>query len=509
MRSGMEHSMGEDVRLRCPLFLLSEETVGEFENLLRDLRGGGYTPLSLRELFRCRRGLRSWPPRPCAVLFRGVSFAALQGILPLLDRWETPAGLFCRAPYGDEEKEALRSSRWLQFYGEAEADLASLLPDGRNAHIAAFYETPGARIGEWLRERRIWMAVTDGRSMGTVPGGVDLLYALPVHPGNRLPELLARWHRSLTSGPEGQEVGMRLEEPQAASILLPLAERIPVSAFSPAVYLGVLGNTPRVLAGTDWAPVFDPSDGSYRLCPPWDALTEQPLVAACGEDLRRALEEGRYPFLRSRAFPSGQLLLFGYNGEKGLFSGMAASDPDGYIRANFRPHTLETFFRAGDAAGVWSSLAPDPSKLPGSPEQAAAWAEEGMGDLPAEDGLYHGWRASVAFANRLTEGGSASAASLRAFLEERGLNALRLGYLYEREALFAEPSEKYLRLFESEGRPVLQALRGRETPEGALPQTGVLLQRLLNAEELCRRSFSEELARMQALREFQRKKTAK
>lgn len=512
----MEHPLDGDVRLRCPLFLFSGETVGELEALLRDLRGGGYTPLSLRELFRCRRGLRSWPPRPCAVLLREVPFAMLQGVLPLLERWETPVSLFCRAPYGETEAEALRTSRWMHFYGEADGmeDPASLLPDGRDAHIAAFCEMPDTRTVAFLREKRIWMAVTARVPIGNAPGGVDLLYALPVRRGNRLPELLAFWHRSLTMQTmhpeEPQEQPFFGCRPRSASILLPLAAHVPTTELPLAAYLSILGDTPfrmeQVLASTDWNPVFDPSDSSYRLCPSWDALAEEPLTEVTAEGLLRSLQEGSYPFLRPQASLPGGLLLFGYDGERDLFLGMTASECCEYGRANFRPHTLEEHCRTGAVM----RLTPVFSKLSVSSGEAKDWADEVREDFPAEEVVRCGWGASVAFANRVSGGASVSAASLRAFLEERMFSAFRLRYFCERENLYTEPSDKYRALLEKEGRPLLQTLQGREAPEkGTLPQTGSLLQRMLNAEELCRRAFSEGLEHMQALRTFQKEKRTK
>lgn len=515
MRGGMGSLTEGDVRLRCPLFLFSEETAGELETLLRDLRGGGYTPLSLRELFRCRRGLRPWPPRPCAILLRGVPFAMLRGILPLLERWETPVSLFCLAPYGEDEIEELRSSRWLRFYGDADADEGiDLLPEGGEQHIAAFCETPDERAVGFLREKRIWMAVTCSLPVGSVSGGnipkgMDLLYALPVRRGNRLPELLARWHRALTAQETPKEipqVGLRFEEPQAqtASVFLPLETHPPVTDPTAAVYLSILGNTPermeQVLLTIDWNPVFDPSDGSYRLRPFRRALAEEPLALST-EAFLLALGQGSYPFLRPRVLSPEGVLLFGYDGEREVFTGMAARS-GGYERADFRPHTLMS---GCETCGV-TRLTPDPSALSFSETEAKAWAEAAMEDSSAAEGVRQGWDASVAFANRVSGGGAVSAASLRAFLEERMLCALRLKGLYERERLYAEPAERYLALLEKEVRPVLRDLQGREDVPA---EHGNLLQRLLNAEGLCRRGFSEEAERMRALRAFQAEKNAK
>ena len=511
MRSGMGAPTEGDVRLRCPLFLFERETAGELEVLLRDLRGSGYTPLSLRELFRCRRGLRAWPPRPCAILLREVPFAVLRDLLPLLDQWEMPVGLFCRMPYGERENEELRASRWMRFYGEADAgdDLASLLPDGRELHIAAFCEEMDARTAGFFREKCIWMAVTATLPAGGVPGGVDLLYALTVHRGNRLPELLARWHRALTE--REREAGMRSKKPgphagsesNSRKISLPLAAFPPATDLSVAAYLSILGNTPEVQAVIDWNPVFDPCDGSYRLCPSGEALAERPLTEATPGAFLHALEEGSYLLLRFRAFPSGGLLLFGYDGERDVFLGMTAQASGAYERADFRPNTLEN--DCGERSVT--CLTPHRSRLALPQSAAKAWADAAAEILPARDGLLHGWSASVAFANRVCGCGDASSASLRAFLEERLFNASRLRYLCERENLYREPTDRYLALLEAEGKPVLQTLQGLAAAEGnVLPGLGTLFRRMLNTEETCRRKLSEGLEHMQALRGFQAEK---
>lgn len=490
MRSGMERPIGEDVRLRCPLFLFSEETAEDLEALLRDLRGGSYTPLSLRELFRCRRGLRPWPSRPCAILLRDVSFATLRRLLPLLAQWETPVSLFCGTPFGEAEE--FRSSRWLQFYGDASADA--------DRHIAAFCETLDARTVGSLRENRIWMAVTPTGTVGSVPGGIDLLYALPVRPGNRLPELFARWNRSLTAEPEVQEMGLRLEEPR--SLLLPIGTHPPVEDPHAAVYLSILGDTPermeQAMADPDWGSVFDPTDGSYRLCPPRKALARQPLPEATPEALLRALEGGSYPFLPARG-----LLLFGYDGEREVFPGMLASEDGGYERTDLRSCTPEIYRKEG-----WICLTPDRSVRFVTPDGVKAWAEEVREERSAAGDLLCGWDASVAFVNRVSAGMPVSAASLRAFLEERMLSAFRLRYICQQENLYTEPADRYSALLEQEGRPVLRALRG---PEGAedLPEPGTLLQRFLNAEGLCRRDLSEAIDRMRALQAFRAGKNCK
>lgn len=502
MSCGMEAPIEGDIRLRCPLFLFSEETAGELEDLFRELQGGGYTPLSLRELFRCRRGLRSWPSRPCAILLREVSFAVLRGLLPLLERWETPVSLFCRAPYGEEEQVVLRTSQWLHLYGEAGNDFASLLGGGEQ-HIAAFCERIDARTVAFLREKSIWMAVTASLPAEGVPGGIDLLYALPVEQGKRLPELLARWHQALTG--QEQEIGMRLEEPDshAGSTILPLAAHPPATDLPIAAYLSILGDTPEVRAVIDWDPVFDPSDGSYRLCPSCEALSERPLAEAAPDAFLRALGEGSYLLLHSRAFLSGGLLLFGYDGEREVFLGMAANPFGGYERADVRPHTLEAGWEA-------VCLTPDRSRLSLPWEKAKAWADAVTEVLPAGYAPLHGWSASVAFVNRFCGGRDVSAVSLRAFLEERLFNASRLRYLCERENLYAEPAERYLTLLETEGKPVLRALQGQATAEEtALPGLGNLFRRMLNAEETCRRKLSEGLTHMKELRAFQAEKTAK
>lgn len=489
MRSGTEHPAGGEGLLGCPLFLFDRETVGELEPMLRDLRGGGYTPLSLRELFRCRRGLRPWPARPCALLLREVPLAEVQGLLPLLMRWETPVSLFSRAPYES-------ASEWLQCYGEASAHV---LPEGKDFHIAAFCERLDAQTLGFLREKRIWMAVTTAEDLAEpLPGGVDLLYALPVQRENRLPELLARWHRALTAEQVPQALGMRLEEPRARSVFLPLEPHPPVTGLPLAAYLSILGDTPehlsQVIATTDWNPVFDPSDGSYRLCPAWEALSEEPLQAATAEELLGSLEEGSYLL-----FPSVGLLVFGYDGERDAFLGMTASLSGGYERADFRPQTLEVYC----AEGKLTRLTPHRELLP----VPRAEAEEAQEDLPGNGGVLHGWSASVAFANWVDRSGRVPAASLRAFLEERMLHAMRLRNLCRQENLYMEPADKYLALLEKEGSSVLRGLQGQETdaPLGS----GTLLHRLLSAEGICRRACAEGLVRMQALRAFQAEKNSK
>ena len=485
MRYGMDPLMKGDVRLRCPLFLFDRETAREMENLLeallRDLRGGGYVPLSLRELFRCRRGLRPWPPRPCAILFRDLPFAALQRVLSLLERWETPAGLFCSAPYGAEETEALRSSRWLQVYGDAHG--ADAMPVLRGSHIAAFCERIDPCSEAFLREKRIWMAVTPAENAslhtGRVPGGVDLLYALPVRGGNRLPELLARWHRALTAQERTQESGVRLEEPKPRSVtvILPIFDRVPVADLPLAAYLSVLGDAP----GVDWETAYDPSDGSYRLYPSRKALEEQPMAEATPEAFLRALEEGSYLLLRPRDVSAGGSLLFGYDGEREVFLGKIAR-PDGFERADLRFSAPEIPWNAFTAVRLTPRL-PEGSLSPGEA----------------------GGRAAVAFANRVSCGVSVPAESLRAFLVERMLCASRFLALCGQENLYAEPAERYLALLEREGKFLLSALQGQDVPAGL----GALLQRLLNAERSCRQGLAEELEHMQALRAFRRERREK
>lgn len=485
MRYGMDPPMKGDVRLRCPLFLFDRETAREMETLLeallRDLRGGGYVPLSLRELFRCRRGLRPWPPRPCVILFRDLPYAALQRVLPLLERWEAPAGLFCSSPYGAEETEALRSSRWLQIYGDAHgADI--MPPELRGSHIAVFCERIDPCAEAFLREKRIWMAVTPTENAslhtGRVPGGVDLLYALPVRGGNRLPELLARWHRALTAQEGAQEIGVRLEEPRSRSVtvILPVSDRVPVADLPLAAYLSVLGDDPDA----DWETAYDPSDGSYRLYPSRKALEEQPMAEAAPEAFLRALEEGSYLLLRPRDGSDGGALLFGYDGEREVFLGKIAR-PDGFERADLRFSAPEIPWNAFTAV----RLTPRPLEGSLSPGEAGGGA--------------------VAFANRVSCGVSVPAESLRAFLAERMLCASRFLALCGRENLYAESAERYLALLEREGRPLLSALQRKDVPAGL----GVLLQRLLNAERSCRQELAEGLERMQALRAFRREKPAK
>ncbi|MCH5183217.1 MAG: hypothetical protein J1E00_03495 [Oscillospiraceae bacterium] len=500
MRGGMESPVKRDVRLRCPLFLFDRETAGELEPLLeallRDLRGSGYVPLSLRELFRCRRGLRPWPPRPCVILFRDLPFAALQRVLSLLERWETPAGLFCSAPYGVEETEALCSSRWLQVYGDAHGADA-MPPELRGFHVAAFCERIDPCAEAFLREKRIWMAVTPAENAsprtGRVPGGVDLLYALSVRRGNRLPELLARWHQALTAREETPEIGMRLEEskPRSVTVILPISDRVSVADLPLAAYLSVLGDAPDV----DWETAYDPSDGSYRLFPSLKALEEQPMAEAVPEAFLRALEEGSYLLLRPRDGSAGGLLLFGYDGEREVFLGKIARF--GRLeRADLRFSAPEIPWGAFTAVRLTPRRTKDP-------------ASRGEAMLRTQD-TRQGEGTAVAFANRVFGGVSVSAESLRAFLAERMLCASRFLALCGRENLYAEPAERYLALLEREGSPLLLALQGKETPaEDDLSWLGVLLQRLLNAERGCRQGLAEELERMRALRAFQREKPAK
>lgn len=494
--------MDGNTAFRCPLFLLSEETVGELEPLLRDLRGSGYIPLSLRDLFRCRRGLRRWPSRPCGILLRGVTFSSLRAVLHSLDRWETPVSLFGLPACGAQEAEELRSCRWLSFYGDAEASAPLLPPEGMGGHIAAFCEAFDGRTIEFLRVNRIWMAVTGIEAAAAAPDGIDVLPALPVEKGNRLPELLARWHRACTL--QRTPIPLSFSEPIARSrtVFLPLAQDVPLSDPPLAARLGILGATPdgmeRALLHTDWNPVFDPAGGAYRLCPAWRGLAEETLKnGLSAEEIGRLLEEGSYLLIRYPAEAAGgTLLVYGYDGEEVLFWGMTALRPGVCGRLALSPRQLETFCTAGSLTRLTPS---------------GAEAERTENPTPVEG--CHGWEASVAFANWTVSRGETapiSASSLRTFLEERQICALRLRRLCAQEGLYAEVLDGYEETLKTEGRDALRKLQGKELADGVLAlQIGELLERLLNAEALCRRTLETGMAQLESLRTFQKEKRAR
>lgn len=495
-----EYSAGSVSLLRCPLFLLEEDTVGELETLLTDLRGGGYTLLSMRELFRCRRGLLGWPVHPCAVLLRNVPFAALLPILPVLRRLKVTVGVFCRTPYAPQEAEALRGCEWLQFFAEAgasDADPIALLPNGENARIAAFCERADTSAAAFFRKTRIWMAVTTDRDFCALPGVEDILPVIPVKRGMRLPELMAYHQTALFP---------RRPDP-AVSIRLPLNERPMLSEPSLAVPLCILGDRPEVPATVDWTPVFNASEGTYHLDSAWKRLASEqiPQKETTPEGFRRLLGEGRYVFLQTQMLPAG-LLLFGCDGERDVFLAMMPLRPGTYDRTNFQTHRLERY--CADPSCVATCLTPV------AVDDAVLSAREAVrfltaDSLPApEDGVYRGREASVAFANRtLTPDASVSASDLRLFIEERMLVAYRLRFFSMREDLYLPTLDGYQALLESEGAEVLQGLRGRTAPEASsLLRIGSLMQKLLNVETFCGNAFLEELDRAERRRAYQREK---
>lgn len=486
--------------LRCPLFLLDGDTVGELETLLTDLRGGGYALLSLREVFRCRRGLLAWPARPCAVLLRDVPFDALLSVLPVLQRLETTVSLFCRVPYASEEAKLLRECEWLQFFAEAgasAADPTALLPNGENARIAAFCESADADAAAFFRKSRIWMAVTIDRDLRALSGVEDVLPAIPVERGMRLPELLAHHQAALAP---------RRSDP-ALSIRLPLNGGAMFSEPAFAVPLRILGERPEVLASVDWTPVFDASEGTYRLQMSWKGLSSERISPEemSPEDFRRLLREGSYVFLQMRMFPAG-LLLFGLDGERDVFLAMTSLSPDTYDRTNLQTRTLEGY--CADPSCIAMRLTPVVA------DDATPSAREAVRLLTADplfvpqDGVYRGREASVAFANRaLSPDATVFGSDLRLFIEERMLIAYRLRFFCVREDLYLPVLDGYQALLETEGAEVLRTLRGQTVQEAAsLLRIGHLLQKLLNVETLCTNAFLEELDRAERRRAFQKEK---
>lgn len=523
----IENSTGSAVLTRCPLFLLSGDTVGELERLLQDLRGSRYTLLSLRDLFRCRHGMLRWPTRPCCVLLHGVSFPALREVLPFLAQMDMPVNLFCRVPYAPAEAEELRGCRCLHFCAEAEAledGDSLLLPDEKDLHIAALCDTYDARTADTLRKARVWMALTvhGGSDAHSAPDGVPLLPVLCVQREERLPSLLARAHTMQLK---------RSSSPRSSPLTeqLPLALRTPFTALPLAARVSVLGADParmeRILAETDWNPAFNPSDGEYRLLPVWQELLEERLAPEdlSPEGFRRLLREGNYLFLQTCRFPfprsrgkqlsgkqSGGLLLFGYDSERDVFLGMTALQAGTYERANFRSQTLRFYCAdAGCKAFRWTVLERETTC---SLDSVCEWA--GMRSEPPDaEGVYHGWGASVAFANAVASEENAqdslpvSVSSLCTFLEERMQNACRLRYFSRKEGLDTEAPDRYGALLDTEAKAVLQMLRSKLHSSEELDgisrlRLGTLFRRLLNEEELCRRAFPEDVERMRSLKAF-------
>ncbi len=510
--------------LRCPLLLFSGETISELDLLLRMLQSGGYTPLSLHDLFLCRRGVRRWPTKPCSILLRGLSAEELRTVLPVLQTWEIPVALFLQNVLMGREIEEVMRCRFISCFAEADMlvngtfkwDSVYVLPNTQDRHTAAFCDTVGADMLTALRRIGVRMLVTVcGAALPkSVPPGIDVLSAVSVAKGSSLPELLARYQASLS---------VRMTD--ALSVFLPLAREVIFSDLELAIPLSIVGTDPkrfeRFLAGADWKPVFDPVEGRYWLQPSWSGvIDEQVKSVRMGEDplalIHRALKAGVYVRLRTGEFrlsgrcsysPSS-LLLFGYDGGYGAFSVMTALEPGSFERVDLLPETLTRL--CGDSACVLTLLTVSEERIPCELSAVCKRVAAGFQSGLRSDGVCSGWQATVLFANRLETLGASeqnplSAASVRTFLEERLLTGFRLRYFEQEADLFLAPLNRYMELLEQEVRPALLTLRGRETlitNHASFLLLCDLLRRLLSAEEACLRSLLAEADRVDAMAAF-------
>lgn len=495
---------------QCPLFSITGQTVADLDMLLKALQSGGYTPLSLRELFRCRRGVKPYPKRACGIVLHDINEAQLWAILPLLESFSYPILLFCHMFYSAKLYMKLRQCTFFSVFSDTELLAAFPLyvfPKEVDRVTAVFSDRIDAAFLEGLRKSGVRMVLTEQKiTWKEVPSGIDVLPVIALKVGQTPSVLLEDAFRHTSTLP--------------AFFYLPLETQTAFSDPRLAIPLSILGanadDPKRIYAGIRWNAVYSAAEDRYTVTADCGGLSETPLVLTADPltALRTHLEEGRYIRLRTGAFRiprengtsfiPGELLLYGYDRAYGSFAAMTALSPGTFARADLLPETL-------------LSLCANAHLLtPNGKAQIlslSAFCSCLQTEEPSNGDVYYGWEAAVRYANWFYTRLSAkqeifNASSVRTFFEERLLYGSLFQHYAETEDLYLEALESYREMLERDARAALRELRGKETlhAEILLFLLSDLMRKLLNAEEACRNAFFEEANRAEQRRAYLREK---
>lgn len=467
--------------------------------LLNALQSGGYMPLSLSELFRCRRGVKPYPKRACGIVLHDINEAQLWAILPLLESFSYPILLFCHTFYSAKLYMRLRQCTFFSIFSDTEL-LATfplyVFPKEVDRVTAVFSDRIDAPFLEGLRKCGVRMVLTERKiTWEEVPSGIDVLPVIAWKVGQTPSVFLENAFRQTNTLP--------------AFYHLPLETQTAFSDPRLAIPLSILGanadDPKRIYAGIRWNAIYSAAEDLYTVTADCGGLSETPLVLTSDplNALRTHLEEGRYIRLRTGAFRishkngtpfiPGELLLYGYDRAYGSFAAMTALAPGTFARADIRSETLVSFCENAHLL------------TPNGNAQILSLSTFGrclQTEEPSNGDVYYGWEAAVRYANRFYNRLSArqeifNASSVRMFLEERLLYGSLFQYYVEKEDLYLEALESYHEMLERNARAALRELRGKETlrAEVSLFLLSDLMRKLLNTEEACRNAFFEEANR--------------
>lgn len=489
------HAGGES----CLPLLFEEETACELADVLHLLQKRGYTPLSLLDWFRIRRGVQKQEGNTFCVLFRQVSVERLRVLASLLLDQRVPAQLFCDTYLPEWRAAPLLQTGLFSIYPETTLpDLQTLRlhPDWKDDFLAAFCPNPAEADWKRLRDSGVRMVFS----------GAEVPFACPSCAGIELLPV-----RRVSAGMKEEALLAPLGFPRGDDWTLPLDLNPPLSAPEQALPLSVLGSRPerlkRFLLFADWRAAFQRETGQYTVFPAQPCVRSSPFLPD-GDSIGKVskqLRAGRYLFLHTH-LPGDppslfrKLVLFGRDGGDGTFR-MAVSLVAGTLEvAELLPETLEQCLNRPDTHA--SLLSPD-APVPSLGLHTLCRRISGrLQEVPSDPTCYQNWNAALqfcnGFANRAAVGsGPISAVSVRAFFEERFLWLSCLEHFVHQADLYAEPFAAYRSLLERGSSSLFLQLRGSEYLTPALPllSLGDWMRSLLVQEERCLRCFLEEAER--------------
>lgn len=513
------HLKPKSLSANCPILLVNEETVSVLDPLLNTLRSGGFSPLSLRELFRCRRGVSALPELACVIVLRGISEKTLRGLLPLLDSYRYPIMLFTQTFYSVKMYAELKRYPFMFLFVEArlleETDIC-FFPQEIDSQTAVISDRIDMEYLAELRKQGVRMVLTEQEiKRGELPSGLDVL---------PLTAVSGEWSISTL-----RETCFQQEDASSA-LYLPMGADPLFSDPTLAVPLSILGaDVSRfcyALACSEWYSAYSDSEDRYTMHAKLFGLHEK-SVTLHGESVsafRAYLRDGWYIRLQTDAFrvpcqaakggwfAPGSLLLYGYDDTCGTFAAMTAISPGAFDRVDLMTETLARLCESGTV----TLLTPnddvpvvDLKKL-----DRQMQIEEQLEPSKTQP-MFFGWKAAVRYANRFcsrlaAEHAHFSADSVRTFLEERLLYGMLLRFCTERVDLYIEALDSHCEVLEKEVKLALHKLRGKETLSSDISLLLLcnLMRKVLITEEACRLSLSEEIVRAERRAEYLREKDA-
>ena len=449
--------------------------------------------ISLRELFLRQRGATQTDGNACVLLMRIKTESELQSVLSALNTFDM--SILPKISMTIETTVNASMCDKLIAYSHVRV-IPMYKDDCVPRSSVVFCDAVNADRMRDMRKNGVRMVLTADRShMQNVPDGMDVLVVTD------LPTDFDTMVKTKKNGIH----------------LLPLDDAPMFFDSYLAIPLAIVGTNrdllARILASAGWQTTYQPVKDCYRTEYDFAVLQTVDISSARADRyaLRAYLTQGYYVemvlqghTLQAELGNTDHLLLYGYDGNTGIFVGKTASDSGEPIRVDLLPQTVEQISNLRGTRICLRKIAT--TQIDCDTDTFA----ECLNVQPSIGGdVFYGREAAIRYANRFYKtfadgSDTLSVSSLRMFLQER----VRLGFAMWYHALqndfYLVPFEEHLRKLKKETDKVLAELHGKEVllPEIPMYLTSERMRNLLHAEDATVSAFLDEHERAQSRRTY-------